>query len=132
MPGPRSLIGWLWAAFVVCWLVLAQFNKKASRRTPLRAGWGLRVAILIGVLIVVVPLHRNGVAGRLASIGRSLPLHPGITQQWVGAGLCLAGFAFAVWFLFSARTEEKMLVAQFPQAYPAYRRRTKMLRPFVL
>lgn len=133
-------------------------------------------------------------AGLLTSIGRSLPIHVGITGQWVGVWLCVAGIGFAVWarvylgrnwgmpmslrqghelvtsgpyayvrhpiytglmlamigsavtegllwlllfafyfayFLVGARTEEKMMVAQFPDAYPAYRRRTKMLIPFV-
>jgi protein-S-isoprenylcysteine O-methyltransferase Ste14 len=193
MAGPRSLIGLLWAAFVVCWLVLAQFNKKASRNTPLSAGWGLRVAILVGVL-VMLPFRQHAIAARIVSIGGSLPLRLGITGQWLGVGLCLVGFGFAVWarlylgrnwgmpmslrqghelvtsgpyayvrhpiysgimlamigsavtenllwlflfalyfayFLVSARTEEKMMLTQFPDAYPAYRRRTKMLIPFL-
>ncbi len=189
-----AVIGWLWLAFVVYWLILAQFNKKVSRSTPWRTTWGLRLAIIIGVL-VVMPFRRHGVAGFFASIGRSLPAHPGVAGQWLGVGLCLAGFGFAFWaraylgrnwgmpmslrqghelvtsgpyayvrhpiytgimlamigsalavgllwlllfvlyfvyFIVSARTEEKMMLAQFPDAYPAYRRRTKMLIPFVL
>jgi protein-S-isoprenylcysteine O-methyltransferase Ste14 len=193
MPNPHPLIGLLWAAFVLCWLVLAQFNKKASRNTPVWAGWGVRAAIIVGVLIAV-PFRRHGVAGLVASISRTVPLRLGVTGQWVGVGLCLAGIGFAVWarvyigrnwgmpmslreghelvtagpyayvrhpiysglmlamigsaltegllwlllfalyfayFLFSARSEEKTMLAQFPDAYPAYRRRTKMLIPFV-
>ena len=38
---------------------------------------------------------------------------------------------YFAYFIFSARTEEKMMLAQFPDAYPAYRRRTKMLLPFL-
>jgi protein-S-isoprenylcysteine O-methyltransferase Ste14 len=193
MPEPQTIIGLLWTAFVLCWLVLGQFNKKASRRTPLWAGWGLRVAIIVGVLIVL-PLRRRALAGFVTSISHSAALRPGITEQWVGVGLCVVGLAFAVWarvylgrnwgmpmslrqghelvtsgpyayvrhpiytglilamigsavtvsllwlilfalyfsyFLFSARAEETMMLAQFPDAYPAYRRRTKMLIPFV-
>ncbi|MGH8202113.1 MAG: methyltransferase family protein [Steroidobacteraceae bacterium] len=193
MAAPRSLIGLLWAAFVVCWLVLAQFNKKASRNTPLWGGWGVRVAILVGVLIVL-PFRQHAIAARIVPIGRSLPLRLGITGQWLGVGLCLVGFGLAVWarlylgrnwgmpmslrqghelvtsgpyayvrhpiytgimlamigsavtenllwlllftlyfayFLVSARTEEKMMLTQFPDAYPPYRRRTKMLIPFL-
>jgi protein-S-isoprenylcysteine O-methyltransferase Ste14 len=188
-----SLVAWLWAAFVLCWLVLALFNKKASRGTPWRATWGLRLAVIVGVLVIVLPRH-HAVAGLAASVRRSLPLHTGIFGQWVGVGLCVAGFGFAIWarghlgrnwgmpmslrqghelvtsgpyayvrhpiytgimlamigsalavgllwlllfaiyfayFLVSARTEEKMMLAQFPDTYPAYRRRTKMLIPFV-
>jgi protein-S-isoprenylcysteine O-methyltransferase Ste14 len=45
-------------------------------------------------------------------------------------GLVFFALAFA-YFLVSARTEEKMMLAQFPGTYPAYRRRTKRLIPFV-
>jgi hypothetical protein len=198
---PHSLIGLLWGGFVVCWLVLAQFNKKADRNTPVWAGWGVRLAIIIGVLIMtlfrrngVASSHRHAIADFVASISRVVPIRLGITGQWVGVMLCLAGIGFAVWarvyigrnwgmpmslreghelvtsgpyayvrhpiysglmlamigsamtesllwllvfslyfayFLFSARSEEKTMLAQFPDAYPAYRSRTKMLIPFV-
>lgn len=36
------------------------------------------------------------------------------------------------YFLYSARSEEALMTAQFPEQYPAYKRRTKMLVPFVL
>lgn len=193
MPNPHSLIGLSWGGFVLCWLILAQFNKKANRSTPVWAGWGVRLAIIVG-LFIVVQFHRHGVASFIASISRTLPLRPGIVGQWVGVMLCLAGIGCAVWarvyigrnwgmpmslreghelvtsgpyayvrhpiysglmlamigsavtesllwllvfslyfayFLFSARSEEKTMLAQFPDAYPAYRRRTKMLIPFV-
>ena len=190
---PPSIVAWLWLAFVLCWLVLAQFNKKASRSTSRRTAWALRLAILVGALVVILP-RRHGVVGLFAPIGRALPLHAGIAGQWLGVGLCLAGFGLAFWarahigrnwgmpmslrqdhelvtsgpyayvrhpiysglmlamigsalavallwlllfalyfayFIISARTEEKMMLAQFPDTYPAYRRRTKMLIPFV-
>lgn len=189
-----AIVGWLWAAFVLCWLVLAQFNKKASRGTSWRTAWALRLAVIVGVLVLILP-RRHGVAGLFVHTGRrAMPFHAGITGQWVGVGLCLVGFGFAFWarvhigrnwgmpmslrqghelvtsgpyayvrhpiytgimlamigsaltvallwlllfvlyfayFFISARTEEKMMLAQFPDAYPAYRRRTKMLIPFV-
>lgn len=193
MTQPRLLVRLLWLAFVVCWLVLAQFNKKASRSTPPWAGWRLRVVIIVAV-ILLVRFRRHAVAGFAASVRHSQLLHPSIALQWLGVGLCLMGFGFAVWarvhigrnwgmpmslreghelvtsgpyayvrhpiysgltlamigtaftlsvlwllalplyfayFLFSARSEEKTMLAQFPDAYPAYRRRTKMLIPFV-
>jgi protein-S-isoprenylcysteine O-methyltransferase Ste14 len=190
---PRLLVRLLWLAFVVCWLVLAQFNKKASRDTPRWAGWRLRLVILVA-LILLVRFHRHAVASFALSVNHALLLHSSIALQWVGVVLCLAGFGFAVWarvhigrnwgmpmslreghelvtsgpysyvrhpiysglmlaligsaftvglvlllvlplyfayFLFSARREEKTMLAQFPAAYPAYRRRTKLLIPFV-
>lgn len=42
--------------------------------------------------------------------------------------LLVVYFAF---FLYSARTEEQLMLRQFPDQYPAYRRRTKMLIPFL-
>lgn len=193
MPKPSAVIGWLWVAFVVYWLILAQFNKRASRSARW-SGWGARLAIAAGVL-VVLGFHRRGAGGLGGSIGRSLALHPGVASQWTGVGLCLAGFALAFWarahlgrnwgmpmslrqghelvtsgpyayvrhpiysgimlamigsalavgllwlalfavyfayFLVSARTEERMMLAQFPDTYPGYRRRTRMLIPLVL
>jgi len=192
MREPSLAVGCLWAAFILCWLVLAQFNKKASRR-PWRAALGLRLVVLAGVLVVIV-LRRHGMAGLFTAIGHAQTLHVGTAGQWLGVGLCLAGFAFAFWarvhigrnwgmpmslrqghelvtsgpyayvrhpiysglmlamigsalavgvlwlllfvlyftyFIVSARSEEKTMLAQFPKSYPAYRRRTKMLIPFV-
>ena len=192
MRAAPSVISWLWIAFVVYWLILAQFNKRASRSAAM-TGWGARLLILAGVLVVLW-FRRHAATGLAASIGRAGSLHPGPAVQWLGVGLCLAGFGFAFWarahlgrnwgmpmslrqghelvtsgpyayvrhpiytgimlamigsaltvgiqwlalfvlyfayFLFSARTEERMMLAQFPDTYPAYRRRTRMLIPFV-
>jgi protein-S-isoprenylcysteine O-methyltransferase Ste14 len=37
-----------------------------------------------------------------------------------------------VYFVYAARREENNMIAQFPEQYPAYRRRTRMLLPLVL
>ncbi|HJS90180.1 MAG TPA: isoprenylcysteine carboxylmethyltransferase family protein [Steroidobacteraceae bacterium] len=190
----HSLVLWLWVAFFICWLILAQFNKKASPGAPWRMAAGVRLAVLL-VAVLLVLTSRRQASGLWASIGVVLSMHAGVAGQWVGLALCLAGFGFAIWarmhlgrnwgmpmslrqghelvtsgpyayvrhpiytgillamigstlarglawllplflgfvyFLFSARTEEKMMVAQFPEAYPAYRQRTRMLIPFLL
>jgi protein-S-isoprenylcysteine O-methyltransferase Ste14 len=188
----------LWAAFILGWLVFAQFNKKASSSVPWRRrAYGLRLILLIVVLVIALVRRRAGhhPRGEFArSVGRLLLYHPGPAGQWIGVGLMVLGFGFAFWarvhlgrnwgmpmslrqdhelvtsgpyayvrhpiytglllatigttlaigllgawffvvcfvyFLVSARIEEKMMLAQFPEAYPAYRRRTKMLIPFV-
>ena len=36
-----------------------------------------------------------------------------------------------IYFIYSARVEEGYLAEQFPDGYPAYKRSTKMLVPFV-
>lgn len=194
MHGIPWLVTWLWAAFFLCWLVLALFNKKASRSVPWRRrAWGMRLAILAAVL-VFARLRRHAGGGSVVPINHWLALHAGVAGQWLGVGLVLLGFGFALWarahlgrnwgipmslrqghelvtsgpyayvrhpiytgimlamigsalavgliwvvlfalafayFLVSARTEEEMMLAQFPESYPAYRRRTKMLLPLV-
>ena len=47
---------------------------------------------------------------------------------WWSAAVVLAG----VYFLYSARVEERYLADQFPDTYPTYKRSTKMLLPFTL
>ncbi len=37
-----------------------------------------------------------------------------------------------VYLVDSARSEEKLMMEQFPERYPAYRKRTKMLVRFLL
>jgi protein-S-isoprenylcysteine O-methyltransferase Ste14 len=198
MPRVSWVVACLWAAFALGWLVLAQFNKKASSSVPWRRrAWGLRLVIMVVVLVVVSfgrHAGRHAGAGLATSISRVLLRHPGVVGQWVGVGMTAIGIGFAFWarvhlgrnwgipmslreghelvtsgpyvyvrhpiytglmlatigtalaigllglvffalsfvyFLVSARTEEKMMLAQFPDTYPAYRRRTKMLVPFV-
>lgn len=188
-----AVVGCLWAAFVLLWVILAQFSKKGRRGTHRKSALAVRLSAIIG-LIFILSFRHHAAAGFLGSISRAAPLHPGIPWQWLGVGLCLVGFGFAIWarthlgrnwgmpmslrqghelvtsgpyahvrhpiytgimlamigsalavgltwlllfvlyfayFLFSARTEEKMMAAQFPDTYPAYRRGTKMLIPFV-
>jgi protein-S-isoprenylcysteine O-methyltransferase Ste14 len=37
-----------------------------------------------------------------------------------------------IYFIYSARAEEKLMLDQFPESYPTYMSKTKMLIPFVL
>ena len=39
---------------------------------------------------------------------------------------------FAVYFFYSAKTEEKIMTKQFPNEYPDYKKKTKMLIPYIL
>jgi protein-S-isoprenylcysteine O-methyltransferase Ste14 len=66
------------------------------------------------------------------------PIYTGLLVAIVGTGLAINLSALAVaavltvYFWRSATVEERNLRTIFPQAYPAYRTRTKMLIPFVL
>ncbi len=66
------------------------------------------------------------------------PIYSGLLAALLGTALAtnLIGLIIVTllggYFYYSASVEEKNLIATFPTAYPAYRRRTKMLVPFVL
>jgi protein-S-isoprenylcysteine O-methyltransferase Ste14 len=66
------------------------------------------------------------------------PIYSGILLAMLGTSLAtniywlIAFGVMAVYFIYSARVEERLLTASFPTTYPTYRTKTKMLIPFVL
>jgi protein-S-isoprenylcysteine O-methyltransferase Ste14 len=66
------------------------------------------------------------------------PIYSGMLLAVLGTALAtsvywlLAFVVMCVYFFYSARVEEGMLIRSFPCTYPGYRARTKMLIPFVL
>ena len=65
------------------------------------------------------------------------PIYSGVLLAGVGTAVALSwqwliavGLA-GVYFVYSATVEEHNLTTQFPDAYPAYRRSSKMLVPFI-
>lgn len=66
------------------------------------------------------------------------PIYSGILLAGAGTAVALswlwlvAVVLAGIYFIYSATVEERYLTEQFPDAYPAYRRSTKMLVPFVL
>ena len=65
------------------------------------------------------------------------PIYSGILIAGVGTAVALSpwwlivvGLA-GIYFGYSATVEERNMAEQFPNTYPAYRRSTKMLLPFV-
>jgi protein-S-isoprenylcysteine O-methyltransferase Ste14 len=66
------------------------------------------------------------------------PIYSGILLAGLGTAVALSwtwliifGLAGA-YFIYSATVEERYLTGQFPDAYPTYKRSTKMLVPFIL
>ena len=65
------------------------------------------------------------------------PIYTGILVAGIGTAVALSwswliAVALAgVYFIYSAIVEERYLAEQFPDTYPAYRRSTKMLLPFI-
>jgi protein-S-isoprenylcysteine O-methyltransferase Ste14 len=66
------------------------------------------------------------------------PIYSGILSAGVGTAVALSWIGLTaialigIYFLYSARVEERYMDTRFPDAYPAYKRSTKMLVPFVL
>lgn len=66
------------------------------------------------------------------------PIYSGILLALLGSALSesyiwLVPFVVAgAYFIYSARAEERLMTELFPNQYPAYRQRTKMLVPFLL
>ncbi len=66
------------------------------------------------------------------------PIYTGLMLAMLGSGIAETIFWFVpfavvgAFFVHSARAEEKLMAQEFPELYPAYQKRTKMLVPFVL
>ena len=66
------------------------------------------------------------------------PIYGGVLVMMIGTaiGLIMTWWIMVVaagsFFLYSARREERLMTERFPDAYPRYRERTKMLIPFLL
>jgi protein-S-isoprenylcysteine O-methyltransferase Ste14 len=66
------------------------------------------------------------------------PIYSGILLAILGSGLAtnlfwVIGLVFlAAYFIYSATVEERLMTLSFPNTYPSYKARTKMLIPFVI
>ncbi|WP_034271035.1 methyltransferase family protein [Actinospica robiniae] len=65
------------------------------------------------------------------------PIYSGIVLAMIGTAVAISLYwlivaaLFGVYFAYSARAEERYMTEQFPEAYPAYQRSSKMLIPFI-
>jgi protein-S-isoprenylcysteine O-methyltransferase Ste14 len=65
------------------------------------------------------------------------PIYSGIILALVGSGIAIGLYLLvtaaiiAAYFIYSAITEERNLTKLFPEAYPEYKRSTKMLIPYI-
>ena len=66
------------------------------------------------------------------------PIYSGLLLAILGTALAtnlywLIGVGvMGIYFVYSARVEERLMTRSFPVVYPSYRARTKMLIPFLL
>lgn len=121
----RPPVAWQWSGVALC---LAGFALAIWARLYLGGNWGIPMSMRQG--------HELVTSGPYARVRH--PIYSGLMLAGLGSVLALgvlwlpALVLIGVFFVFSARTEEKMLCEQFPDAYPPYRRRTRMLIPFLL
>lgn len=128
-PGGHALASparaWNWAGALLCALGL---GFAVWARIHLGRNWGMPMSLREG--------HELVTTGPYAHVRH--PIYTGILLAMLGSGLAVAfawmwAFAlFFVYFVYSAVTEEHMLSEQFPDVYPAYKARTRMLVPFIL
>ena len=126
-------------------------SSPAGSASSTRAGIGVALCVL-GLAFAVwarVHLGRNWGMPRAVKENPELvmsgpysyvrhPIYTGMLVAMIGSGL-VAGWpwlsltvVFGAYFIYSAIVEEKLMLRTFPDSYPAYRQRTKMLIPFVL
>ena len=142
----RALI----AVLAILLVRLGAFRHHALDHDPWRGGLGL-VLLAMGLAFAIwarVNIGRNWGTPMTQKNDPELvtsgpyrfvrhPIYSGILLGGVGTAvalgwqiLALFGLS-AIYFVYSATVEEKFLTQQFPDDYPAYKRSSKMLVPYV-
>jgi protein-S-isoprenylcysteine O-methyltransferase Ste14 len=139
------------AVLVILLIRLGAFRGHGLDTDPFRAGIGLALfALGLGFAICArkhigrnwgTPMTQKDEPELVTSGPYYLVRHPiysGILVACAGTAVALSwvwltAVALAgVYFLYSAMVEERYLTRRFPDTYPAYKRSTKMLVPFIL
>jgi len=138
------------AVLAIVLIRVGAFRDHGLNSDPWRAGAGL-VLFAVGLVFSIwarihigrnwgSPMSRKNDPELVASGPYRLVRHPiysGILVAAIGTALALSwawlvAVALAgVYFVYSAIVEERNLTEQFPDTYPAYKRSTKMLVPFI-
>ncbi len=95
-------------------------------RLYLGSNWGMPMSLREG--------HELVTSGPYAYVRH--PIYTGVITAMVGSALAnvfwiVALVSASAYFVYSATNEEKTMIEQFPNEYPAYKARTKMLVPFI-
>jgi len=135
---------------VIVFIRLGAFRSYGHNTDPWRTGVGL-VLFALGLGLAVwarmhigrnwgSPMSQKNDPELVTSGPYRLVRHPiysGILVAGVGTAVALSwlwltAVALAgIYFLYSATVEERYLTEQFPDAYPVYKRSTKLLVPFI-
>jgi protein-S-isoprenylcysteine O-methyltransferase Ste14 len=144
--GIRAVI----VVLVILMIRLGAFRDHHINREPWRAGLGLALfALGLGFAVWArvhigrnwgAPMSQKNEPELVTSGPYHLVRHPiytGILAAAVGTAVALswqwlaAGVLAGVYFVYSATVEERYMTERFPDAYPGYKRSTKMLVPFI-
>lgn len=144
--GPRLVI----VAVVIFVAHQRAFRHHGIDTGPWRAGFGLALFVLGLAWAIWARVHMGRNWGSPMTRKDEPELVTSGPYRWVRhpiySGILAAGGGTAIgldwrwliivvavgaYFIYSARVEERILTEQFPDAYPRYRRRTKMIVPFV-
>jgi protein-S-isoprenylcysteine O-methyltransferase Ste14 len=142
------------AVIVVLVIVLIRsgvFKGHDFNRDPWRAGVGILVFVLgLGFAVWArVNIGRNWGSPMAQKDDPELvtsgpyrlvrhPIYSGILTAGIGTAVALNWFWLVavalggIYFIYSATVEERFLNERFPDRYPAYKRSTKMLVPYIL
>jgi protein-S-isoprenylcysteine O-methyltransferase Ste14 len=143
----RALIG----VVVIVLIRVGAFRGDGLNHDPWRAGiglvlFGLGLAFAVWARIHIgrnwgTPMTKKNEPELVTSGPYRLVRHPiysGILIAGVGTAVALSWLGLpavalaGVYFVYSATVEERFLTEQLPDTYPAYKRSTKMLVPFIL
>ena len=115
-----GLIGFVCSAFGIGLAILARAYLRRSWDMPVSNGENPSLITTGPYALVRHPLY-GGLL--LAIFGSAIAQSP----LWL-----LPLIVYGPYFIRGARCEEKLLIERYPERYPAYMNRTKMLLPFVL
>ena len=117
---PMGLIGFAFSALGIALAILGRGYLGRHREIPASNNRNPELVTTGPYALVRHPIYGGMLLAMLGSvIGQSV--------FWL-----LPLIVYGPLFIRSARREEKLLLEQFPERYPAYLKRTKMLLPFVL
>jgi protein-S-isoprenylcysteine O-methyltransferase Ste14 len=116
-----AAVQWLGVVLCACGVAFAIWA-----RVYLGRNWGMPMSLKQNAELVTTgpyayvrhPIYTGMI---LAMLGTTL-----VIVWWIVALVC-----FFVYFIYAARTEEKIMTNEFPNQYPDYMKRSKMLIPFV-
>ena len=115
------------AAVVGCALCIAGLGFAVWARVALGRSWGMPMTTHENPELVTSGPYRYV----------RHPIYTGMSAMVIGTALVLPAallwtVLMIVYMISSARREERDMALRFPDAYPAYKQRSKMLVPFVL